>query len=169
MLCYTCAYEEASLFCVCVCFAGYMLSLISADLLIQPLNYSVVFLKKNILFWQMTFGSLRYILMRVRMKRYFQRLRKIYLQSRTERGNANHFWNKINILLKPWSRPGTFKQVLPKLNRRRSPIEFGGDVLKTLFETAIVSDVYELHKVFNELQSSQTTFSHSISKQVTYM
>jgi len=28
--------------CVCVCVAGYMVSLMTTDLLIQPLNYSVV-------------------------------------------------------------------------------------------------------------------------------
>jgi len=58
---------------------------------------------------------------------------------------------------------------LSKLNRRRSPIDFGGAVLKTLFQTAIISDVYELHEVFDELKSSQTGVIHSISKQVTYM
>ena len=37
--------------CVCVCFAGYMLRLLAEELLIQPLNYSVVFLKeKNVIF-----------------------------------------------------------------------------------------------------------------------
>jgi len=49
------------------------------------------------------------------------------------------------------------------------PYDFGGAVLKTLFRSAIVSDVHELHEVFNELQGSQTDVIHSISKQVTYM
>jgi len=61
------------------------------------------------------------------------------------------------------------KQLLPKLNRSRGPIEFDGAVLKPLFETAIFSDVYELHGVFNELQSSQTGVTHFISKPVTNM
>jgi hypothetical protein len=41
--------------------------------------------------------------------------------------------------------------------------------LKTLFRTAIVSDVHELHEVFSELQGSQSNVIHSISKQITYM
>lgn len=49
-----------------------------------------------------------------------------------------------------------FQQVLPMLDCRRSLIDFGGAVLITLFGTAIVSDVNELHEVFNDLQLSQT-------------
>jgi len=50
-------------------------------------------------------------------------------------------------------------------------MEFGGAVLKPLFETAIFSDirVYELHEVFNELQSCQTGIIHFIPKPVTNM
>ena len=58
---------------------------------------------------------------------------------------------------------------MPKLDRRQGLIDLGVAVLKTLFLTTIVSDVHELHKVFNELQGSQTKFIHSVSKQVTYM
>jgi hypothetical protein len=58
---------------------------------------------------------------------------------------------------------------LPKLDNRQGLIDLRGAVLKTLFRTAIVSDVHELHEVFNELKGSQTNFIHSISKQVTYM
>ena len=58
---------------------------------------------------------------------------------------------------------------MPKLDRRQGPIDFGGAVLNTLFRTAIISDVHELHEVFNELLGSQTDVIHSISKQVTYM
>ena len=62
-----------------------------------------------------------------------------------------------------------FKQVLPKLDRLRGLIDFGGAVLKTSFGTATVSDVHELHEVFNELQLSQTDIVRSISKQVKYI
>jgi len=118
---YLCLWGSEFILCVYVCFAGYMLSVISADLLIQPLNYSVVFLRKNVLFWQMTFGSLRYILMRVRMKRYFQRLRKIYLQSRTEGGNDNHFWNKIDILLKTLKSTSCFQTSFAEVKSPSKP------------------------------------------------
>jgi len=32
--------------CVCVCVLGYILSFIAAELLVQPLNHSVVFFKE---------------------------------------------------------------------------------------------------------------------------
>lgn len=55
-----------------------------------------------------------------------------------------------------------------KLDHRQGLIDFGGVVLKTLFRSAIVSDLHELYEVFNELQGSQKDVIHSISKQVTY-
>ena len=65
------------------------------------------------------------------------------------------------------SRLHNFKQVLPKLDLRRGLINFGGAVLKTLFATATVSDVPELHEVFDELRLSQTDIVHSILNQRT--
>jgi hypothetical protein len=49
MLSYTNALMEKPAYTVfgCVCDAGYMLSLLAAELLIQPLNYSVVFFKEK--------------------------------------------------------------------------------------------------------------------------
>jgi len=67
------------------------------------------------------------------------------------------------------SRLNNFKQVLPKLDRRRDLVDFGGTDLKTSLCTAIFSGAHELHEVFNELQRSQTDVIHSISKQVTHM
>ena len=62
-----------------------------------------------------------------------------------------------------------FRQVLPKLDRRRGLVDFGGAVLKTLLGTATVSDIHDLHEVISELQSNQRDVIHSISKQVTYI
>jgi len=77
---------------------------------------------------------------------------------------------QIDILLKTFeSRHHNLKQLLPKLEHRQGLIDFGGAVLKTLFRSAIVSDVRGLNEVFNELQGSQTDVIHSISKQVTYV
>ena len=77
---------------------------------------------------------------------------------------------QIATLLKTLeSRLHNFRQVLPKLDRRRGLVDFGGAVLKTLFGTATVSDIHDLHEVISELQSSQRDVIHSISKQVTYI
>jgi hypothetical protein len=42
-------------------------------------------------------------------------------------------------------------------------------MLKALFGTAVVSDVTELHNMFDNLQSSQQNIVHSIDNQVTYI
>jgi hypothetical protein len=62
-----------------------------------------------------------------------------------------------------------FKKVLPKLDRRRGLVDFGGASLRTLLGAAIFSGAHELHEVFNELQPSQTGVIHFISQQVTFM
>jgi len=42
-------------------------------------------------------------------------------------------------------------------------------MLKALFGTAVVSNVTQLHNLFNELQSNQQTIVHSIDNQITYI
>ena len=42
-------------------------------------------------------------------------------------------------------------------------------MLKALFCTAVVSDVTQLHDLFNELQSNQQNNVHSIDNQITYI
>jgi len=47
-----------------------------------------------------------------------------------------------------------FKQILPKLDPRRGLLNLEGTMLKALFGTAVISDVTQLHNLFDELQSS---------------
>ena len=42
-------------------------------------------------------------------------------------------------------------------------------MLKALFCTAVVSDVTQLHCLFDELQSNQQNNVHSIDNQITYI
>ena len=62
-----------------------------------------------------------------------------------------------------------FKRILPKPDSRRGLMNFGGKILKTLFGTAVVSDVTSLHDLFDELQSSQKDVIHSLTDQLTYV
>jgi len=41
--------------------------------------------------------------------------------------------------------------------------------LKALFGTAVVSDVTQLHNLFDELQSNQQNIVHSIDNQITHI
>jgi hypothetical protein len=60
-------------------------------------------------------------------------------------------------------------QFLPRLDRRRALVDFGGTALKFLFGTAIDSDVRSLHSALNELQSKNSDIVLSLSHQVTYI
>jgi hypothetical protein len=62
----------------------------------------------------------------------------------------------------------SFKQILPKLDPRRGLLNTGGTVLKALFGTAVVSDVTQLHDLFNELHFNQQNVIYSIDNQITY-
>jgi hypothetical protein len=46
-------------------------------------------------------------------------------------------------------------------------MNLGGTVLKTLFGTATMSDICQLHDILEELKSGDTDIVHSLSKQLT--
>jgi len=60
-----------------------------------------------------------------------------------------------------------FRQILPKLDCRRSLISLGDTVLKALFGTATIADVHQLHKTLDNLQSRNSDIVHSLADQVT--
>jgi hypothetical protein len=62
-----------------------------------------------------------------------------------------------------------FRQILPKLDSRRSLLSFGGTILKALFGTATIADVHQLHKTLDNLQSRNSDIVHSLADQVTYI
>ena len=62
-----------------------------------------------------------------------------------------------------------FKQILPKLDSRRSLLNICGSVLKALFGTALISDVTSIRDAFDELQSDQKDVVHFITNQFTYI
>jgi hypothetical protein len=63
----------------------------------------------------------------------------------------------------------SFYQSLPRLDRRRALVDFGGTALKFLFGAATDADVRSLHSALNELQCKNSDIVHSLSHQVTYI
>jgi hypothetical protein len=45
----------------------------------------------------------------------------------------------------------------------------GGKVLKALFGTATVSDIYHVHQALDELQGKEADIVHSIENQASYL
>jgi phosphotransferase system IIA component len=58
---------------------------------------------------------------------------------------------------------------LPKPVSRRALLRFGGTVLKTLFGSAVISDVTLLHEMFDEWKLNQKDVFHSVANQLTYI
>jgi hypothetical protein len=48
-------------------------------------------------------------------------------------------------------------------------INFGGPILKTFFRTATISDIHELHNVFDDLQTRNSDIVHSLNNQLSYL
>jgi DNA repair exonuclease SbcCD ATPase subunit len=63
------------------------------------------------------------------------------------------------------SRLANFQQLLPRLDRRRGLLT----VLKTLFGTATLSDLNQLHRTIDELKSKEADIVHSLASQLTYV
>ena len=45
-----------------------------------------------------------------------------------------------------------FHQILPRLDIRRGLVNFGGNILKTVFGTATIADISQLHDAIDDLQ-----------------
>jgi len=67
------------------------------------------------------------------------------------------------------SKLNEFCHILPRLDRRRALVDFGGKVLKALFGAATASDIQLLHGVLNELKFQNSDISHSLANQFTYV
>jgi hypothetical protein len=90
-------------------------------------------------------------------------------QRRKEFTFTSEFQSIETLLTTLESNLPSFKQILPELDPRRGLHNLGGTMLKALFGTAIVSDVTQLHNMFDELQSSQQNIVHSMDNQITYI
>jgi len=67
------------------------------------------------------------------------------------------------------SRLANFQQLLPRLDQRRGLLNLDGTVLKTLFGTATLSDLNQLHGTIVELKSKEADIVHSLASQLTYV
>ena len=117
--------------------AGYFLTVVPAELSIQPLNRSVVFLKEKDIFLT---NDAWHIAIDVDMSAYEEAVATvkadlILLEGHRKELTSNSELNQITILLNTLEvRLYNFQQLLPKLDRRRGLISFGGTILKTIWD-----------------------------------
>jgi hypothetical protein len=62
-----------------------------------------------------------------------------------------------------------FYQILPRPDPLRGLLNLGGNILKTVFGTATVSDVHELHSILDDLQNRHSDIVHSLANQLSYV
>jgi hypothetical protein len=60
-------------------------------------------------------------------------------------------------------------QLLPKPDRCHGILNFGGTLLRTLFGTATLGDVHQLHETIDRLRTQNADIVHSLTSQVTYV
>ena len=152
--------------------AGCLLGIVLADLSIQPINRSVIFLKEKDI--TLTNGAWR-IATDVDMNAYEGTVATvkadiISLKGHRKKWVSNSEMQQISTLLNTLEvRIYNFQQLLPRLDRRRGLMNFGGSILKSLFGTAIVEDIHLLHETLEGLRSTTSDVVHSLNSQLTYV
>lgn len=152
--------------------AGCLLSLIVAELCIQPLNHSVVFLKERDII--LSSDAWR-IAIDLGVSDYEEAISTIRTDLRQIEGQRSEFaplseLKQVETLLDALElKLHYFQQFSPRRDRRRGLVNFGGTVLKSLFGVATGADIHLLHDTLNDLQSSNSDVVHSLSNQITYI
>ena len=152
--------------------AEYLLTVVLAELSIQPLNRSVVFLIEKDIFLT---NDAWLIAIYVDMSAYEEAVAiinadMILLEGHSKELTSNSELNQITTLLNTLEvRIYNFQQLLPRLDRRRGLINFGGTVPKTLFGTVTIADIHLLHETLDGLESTTSDIVHSLNSQLTYV
>jgi len=143
-----------------------------ADVVVQPINRSVIFLKEKDI--TLTNGAWR-IAIDVDMSPYEEAVATVKtditsLEGHRKKWVSNSEMHQISALLNTLEvRLYNFQQLLPRLDRRRGLINFGGSILKSLFGTATVEDIHLLHETLEGLRSTTSDVVHSLNSQLTYV
>lgn len=81
-----------------------------------------------------------------------------------------HELNHIEyVLQKLESEINAFREMLPRLDKRRAVLGAVGSMLKWAFGTATLLDVEELHKTVDKMHRTEGDIVHSINHQITYL
>jgi len=122
---------------------------------VQPLNNNVIFLKESDIYLT---NDIRRIAVNIDIRTYQDIISVIrqYLhlveQNKKEFTSVSEILQIESLLKKLELKLYYFHQILPRLDRRRCLVNFGGSVMKTLFGTPTIADVQQLHDTLNELQ-----------------
>ena len=154
---------------------GFILSLTIADPLepfVQSLNNNVIFLKETDI---VVTNDVWRIAIDIDIRTYHDVIStvrqdlQLVEQSKKEFTSISEIRQIESLLKLLESKLSDFRQVLPRLDRRRGLVIFGGSILKTLFGTATIADISQLHDALDDLQIQNSDITHSLSNQLTYV
>ena len=151
---------------------GCLQLIVLGELHIQPLNHSVLFMKKT----DIVFTSDKWRLaLDFDLNTYYDVMSTIssdllVVERRKQEFTPIHELKQISLLSQSLeSKLQSFSQFLPRMDRRRSILNLRGNVLKFLFGTATVYNVHKLHEVFDKLNSGNSDLVYSLTDQLTYI
>ena len=150
--------------------AGCLLSAVLPESYIRPLNYSVAILKDTHI---MSSDAWR-VAVNLDTEVYEEAISAIRTDLRLIEGRKTEFTPVLELkqvasLLDSLELLHDFQLVLPRRDRRRVLLNLGGTIMKSLFGTATMNDLHELHNTLDSLQASTSDIVHSLTNQVTYV
>ena len=133
---------------------GFLLNTLIAGQDIQPLNHTAIFLKETDIV--LTSDTWR-IVLPVNLSRYTDAISIIRSDLLVEQQKRDftpiYELKQIESLLEILeSKLSDFCQILPRMDKRRGLVDFGGNALKFLFGTATLADIHVLHGLLSDLQ-----------------
>ena len=139
---------------------------------IQPLNHTAIFLKETDII--LTSDTWR-IVLHVNLSRCTDAISIIrsdllLVEQQKREFTPIYELKQIESLLEILeSKLSDFGQILPRMDKRRGLVDFGGNALKFLFGTATLSDIHVLHGLLSDLQLKSSDMAHALSSQLTYV
>jgi len=145
---------------------------VAAEPLIEPLNHSVLFLKDRDIVLS---SDAWHVALNLNISIYEDVLSciksdlDVVFRHQKDSTTLSELRQVETLLDNLESKLGHFKQLFPKVEPKRSLLNLGGTVLRTLFGTATMTDLHRLHEALGELQDKNSEVAHSLSKQVTFI
>jgi len=145
---------------------------VAAEPFIQPLNHSFLFLKDRDIVLS---SDAWHVALNLNISTYEDVLSSIksdlsvVFRHQEDSTTLSELRQVETLLDNLESKLGQFKQLFPKVEHKRSLMNLGGTVLRTLFGTATMTDLRRLHEALGELQDKNSKVAHFLSKQVTFI
>jgi hypothetical protein len=90
-------------------------------------------------------------------------------KAKTEFAPINELLQVENLLNKLEDAVISFREILPRVEAKRSILNAAGSVFKFLFGTATMADISNLHNTVQDLHHKQDEIVHSVNDQLTYL